>query len=843
MAGKNSMNNPARASSRDDYSSSMQRANDTLYKNLSDHEKKLNALRVSNLKFNSNLSKEQQEEIANLSMKLASSVNSYQKDLVEKLSEHYTQEEIKSADMQKKIAKQVQDFIAMEKEKNRASEYKEDLQMAFNLKNAKILADRQIKEEKLSNIKDQYKLDMDQIKDSKKANKRALQDGSKSFKQYYKDRKKIIEEENKVKEETANKLRAEGASELEIMEQTGKISGAAVKEAIFSKETASAVANNLINGLKQMFDSTIQTYGTYQSKVNTRIQGSGRTWQGNAGLGMLGLSLTGGIESNIKNIIGSNPYVKLQAVMDNVVKATEAGIANNIEQRAFLATVSENIASTFDAFDSNLMRVIRLQQSDTTAARLGLEAGLTSLLNSNFLDNSYLSDAFDTVSQNLIEATSQLSAEEAVAVEYNIQKWLGSLYSVGFSSSAVGNISKALGYLGSGDISSLSSDETMQNLIVMAASKANMSYSDLLINGLDSSNTNKLLRSMVEYLAEIADSDNKVVKSEYAKIFGMSVSDLKAVTNLLSDVDSISKSVMSYGGAMSELYSQMGELTSRVSVAGMMQNLYDNVNYSIATSIATNPVTYALWQVTSMIEDLTGGIPLTTISTLGNMVDLNTTVTNLMRAGIVGVSSLGAIGSLISGLGSTFNPSSMLSKLGILNSSSATYTSRGKGLTRKQKQIQQQSGSTYVGNSAGEDYYEQSISSANEQTSQTLDQKKEESTDISLNNIHEYLLSVFDPKITEIEKLVALLAGYSFNTDVWDQKFKSDGKTEYTASTVQIKYSDTDTATRAEVLNSIKDNVSTIKDMISKIISGESYIHVKEVLSYSTDVGLPGIRS
>lgn len=672
------------------------------------------------------------------------------------------------------------------------------------------------------------KLQMQYLREDYKAeqalNARKLASGKKTFKEYWKQRQKIATKEQKKSLSIGKTMRKNGASELDIMETTKQITPAAITEAVLSEKTFSDIGNNLLHSLKQMFDSTIQTYGTYQSKINTRLQGSGSSWNG-----------TFGIENTIKTLVGTNPYIKLQSVMDNVVKATEAGIANNIEQRAFLATVSENIASTFDAFDSNLLRVIRLQQADTTAARLGLEAGLTNFFNSMFSDNSYLSDAFDTVSQNLVETTSQLSAEEAVAVEYNIQKWLGSLYSVGFSSTSVGKISQALGYLGSGNVSALAGDSSMQSLLAMSASRAGLSYSDLLQEGLDAGSTNKLMRSMVEYLAEIANSDNKVVKSEYANIFGMSVSDLKAVSNVISDINDISSSVMSYGGAVTELYSQMYQLTSRVSVAGMMQNLYDNVNYSIATGIASNPVTYALWQVTSMIEDLTGGIKLPTFSIMGNMVDLNTTVTDLMRAGIVGVGSLGAIGSLISGVSSTTNPASMLAKLGILPGFGATYNKRGSGLSRKSRQVQEQSSSTLVGNSAGEDYYQQSLTSADDTVNTTIEQKKQESTDITLNNIHEYLLSVFDPKITEIERMMAAVAGYSTTIGSWGD-FKNDNNKSYMGTTVVVNYPNSDIETKqnaSATLTEIKQNTLNIYDLLVKVMNGEASLSVKTILSSS----------
>ena len=601
--------------------------------------------------------------LQNLNYKVAKETNDYYETLTAKYAQRYSADVLKSSKMQLRIQKEALQQAQLFAQRLRTEDIKEQMNLNHQVKTQKtkdaidiaaleydlkrqqadlnqenLLIETKLRnqehEDNLNRINTEYKTKLKAIENERKAK-------TKSLKQSYK-------EEEALQKEISEKMRAEGASELDIMNETKQISGSAVKEAVFSKDTVSTIANNLLNGIKQAFDSTIQTYGQYQQKINTRLQGSGKYWNG-----VFGIS---GIEATLKNAVGSNPYVKLQAVMDNVVKATEEGIVNNIEQRAFLQTVRESIATTFDAFDANLLRVIRLQQEDSTAARLGLEAGLTNFFNRNFKDTTYLNNSFDTVSQNLIEATSQLSAGEAVEVEYMVQKWLGSLYSVGFSDTAVSKISQALGYLGSGNISALSSDSEMQNLIVMAASRANMSYADLLLNGLDSSNTNRLLRSMVDYLGEIAESDNKVVKSEYAKVFGMTVSDLTAVKNLEIDLNDITKSSMSYSDSINELYYQMQELPSRISVAGMMQNLFDNVNYSIGTGIASNPVTYALWQITSMIEDLTGGIALPTFSVMGNMVDLNTTVTNLMRSGIVGVGTLGAIGSLISGVSSTFSP-------------------------------------------------------------------------------------------------------------------------------------------------------------------------------------------
>lgn len=782
------MQEPKRGNDQD-FGRQLQVNDNTLFQDRVDHEKQLKNEQINALTSVTKLTKQSIADLKKFESDTIKSVNDYKEQLLNK----YAKQGLKQAEAEKKINKALNDYIFIQKQK----------------------IELETHETRISDIKEEYNI-------KRKYLEKELKDGKKS-------RAKVAKEVKALNKKQAAEMRKEGTSEYDIMEATKTLSVKGVKEAIFSKKTASAVANNLINGLKQMFDNTIQTYGTYQAKINTRLQGSGSAW--------------GGIESSLKTNIGDiiNPYIKLQSVMDNVVKATEAGIANNIEQRAFLATVSENIASTFDAFDSNLLRVIRVQQADTTAARLGMEAGLTNFLNSYFSDNSYLNNAFDTVSQNLFEATSQLSAEEAVGVEYQIQKWLGSLYSVGFSDTAISKISQALGYLGSGNISALASDTAMQNLMVMAMNKANLSYGDIMTSGLTASATNSLLKSMVEYLEEIANSDNKVVKSQYAEVFGMTVSDLKAAKNLTSSISDITKASMGYTDSISELYYQMGQLDSRISVAGKLQNLYDNVNYSIGTDIASNPATYALWQITSAIEDLTGGINLPTVGVMGNYVDLNTTVTNLMRAGIVGASTLGNIGRItdgISKIGST--PSSILSRLGI-GGDKAKSVKRGGKLNRRKNLLEQLSTSDYMGNTSGDDYYNQTITSANDQKQKTIEQQKREATDITLNNIHEYLLSVFDPKITAINKMLASIAGYNVSQKTWGSStFTGTISKDYTATTISVVDPDKNTLTNRDLLADIRSNSSDILELLKKVIS-DSGIKIDYGINVSNQSSIPGM--
>lgn len=154
-----------------------------------------------------------------------------------------------------------------------------------------------------------------------------------------------------------------------------------------------------------------------------------------------------------------------------------------------------------------------------------------------------------------------------------------------------------------------------------------------------------------------------------------------------------------------------------------------------------------------MIEGLSGGINIP--STM--FFDLNTTATNLMRLGIVGISALGQVGNIVSGI-SNIVPSTMLTKLGI--TSSAQSISRGSGLGRKNRLTQQVSSSNMIGNSAGEDYEDSIVTQAEAEASEKVDAQRQEMGELTVNNIHEYLVGVFDKKITAITQMLGSMSGY-----------------------------------------------------------------------------------
>lgn len=488
--------------------------------------------------------------------------------------------------------------------------------------------------------------------------------------------------------------------------------------------------DTIISGLSDIskkLDKTIEEVIRYKSDWDTRLFGSSSNHE----------SLT----KQITDSIGASPYVKQADVMKNIDEAVKAGIAYNVEQRAFLQTVKDDIAGTFNAFDSTLLQIVRIQQQDSTAARLGMEAALNQYLNSMFTNTEYLSNASDGVTRALYEATSLLSSEQSIGFEYQVQKWLGSLYSVGMSGEAISNIAQALGQMASGDVSGVSSGAG--KLLVMSAAKAGIPYNELLTKGINDSQINNLLESMVEYLKTIADS-NKVVQSQYAAVFGLRTSDIIAAANLgQGDINNIARYSLSNRGALSSLYSMGGSISSRMGLGEKMSNALDNLQYTMASSIASNPALYALWSISGMLDELVGGIPIPFINTFFGGIDLHTTVADLMRVGAMSGGILSGMGSLVKAANASSGQSGINGILNALGVNNRNIVTRGTGLTSGLAQTT--SSMSYIGNTSGEDIKEASLASAEaqkEEVSQTYG-SEEEQDNTKLGDINSSIIQIY----------------------------------------------------------------------------------------------------
>ena len=570
--------------------------------------------------------------------------------------------------------------------------------------------------------------------------------------------------------------------------------------------------SNILSDLSTKLTTYIQQTASYQAKIDTRLYGSNTNWDN--------------IQSRLMTVSGMSPYVSTSKLMENTWNLVNSGIAYNLEQRAFLETISENIASTFDAANSALLRIVRVQQDDSTAARLGLEAYLNEFLNNMFLNTEYLTTQFDVVTENLLEASSTMSKQSSVAFEYEVQKWLGALYSVGVSGSTIANISSAIGALGSGNISALSSNEAMQNLIAMAATRSGNSLADLFTNGLDASKVNSLLEAMVGYLQEISSTDNLVVRSQYAELFGVTASDLVAVQNLSSVMKNISDNALSYSGALSNLEMQAGLVSGRLTAGEKINTLLDNFAYLSASEIATNPTLNAIWSITSMINSLTGGIPLPSILAAGTGGDPNTTVENLIRGGIIGASTLGGIFQVLQEMGGGLGVVESMKYLDIFNEANLNTLLSSRGLRsitsggRRATGGRTTSGYTYVGNTSGSDIYNQTMADAEAEMDKKLADAQAESTEKTLTDIHEFLANKLDIKLDTIIRIMSNMAGYSISpvsatttSDIQgynSQLVLGEAEVKLTASSDSM----------LEYTKNMSDTMNEIRDLLSSVITG-----------------------
>ena len=179
----------------------------------------------------------------------------------------------------------------------------------------------------------------------------------------------------------------------------------------------------------------------------------------------------------------------------------------------------------------------------------------------------------------------------------------------------------------------------------------------------------------------------------------------------------------------------------------MIDTIWSNIEFGLASNIAKNPALAAIWKVTDLIQENTGGINVPFISAMGTGFDLNTTIENLVKLGVVGTSSLGMIGDLISGISSTFMPSSMLWKLGI--TSGLASVSRGTGLGGRAAGLSTSTSVVTKSTSSGEDISQGALAGAQDNAREEVKGQQEEQENPA-DTIKAYLIDSFDTKLDRL---------------------------------------------------------------------------------------------
>lgn len=566
-----------------------------------------------------------------------------------------------------------------------------------------------------------------------------------------------------------------------------KLTGSDANTSLVTDKITSAL-DKLSSSLDNAIDSAMETYSKYQGSINARLVGSDKTFK----------SL---MDGNSK----SSPFYKTSDYISSLNDLVSQGISYNVEQRAFIQTMKDKIVTTFDATNGTLLRLVRLQNSDSTAARMGMEAMLTEYLNSMYMNTEYLSTMYDNVSSSLVEAESLLGTQGSAELEYVVQKWLGSMSSVGLSDSAVSSIANALGYLGSGDVNSLVGTD-VGNLMAMAISRSGLSYADVLKNGLTTDSTDQIMSALVEYLQYIGNSSNNVVLNQLAGLFGMTVSDIQSAKNI--DVSSIIGNNLSYEGGLSKLASRLSSDFSTsaimsgngaVTIAEAYDNVLQNALFSLGSSIADNGYQYGLYKITDTISDLTSGA----VGTVGKVINK---VANIAKIGVLASGGIENLYDVLSGASVMgFNILDLFNSFG-----DATMGSARSGSTSSARAVVNSDGSISV--TSGTTSVETAKITAQEDT------EKQKQLDEAPLDIKNYLINTFDKKMDTLITMTAGGANYSV-LGVDTSKFIG-----MIGSDSVVVSSD---STSDNIISTISEGVDSINSILKRVVSGEVSFHVK----------------
>ena len=374
-------------------------------------------------------------------------------------------------------------------------------------------------------------------------------------------------------------------------------------------------ANTSVNVLNKILESSKKIESALTSKIDQAIEFTAEN-TGRTAARLQGIDESfSDYQNAVSAAIGGNAYVSQRKVLENIVKFTDAGIVYNAEQRALISTLSERMVSTFDAMDSTLTRLIRIQQADLTMSQLGAEATLTQFLNQKFGNTEYLgisggSGLYDSVYAALIDASAVMNRDQATSYAFNAQKWLGSMYSVGVSDAAIQSIAEGLGYIATGNVSALSSNSALQTLFAMSSKNAGLSYSSLLTSGATADDINKLLKSMTEYLQDISkNTSNQVTRNAFSQLLNISMADLQAIRNLnSSDISDIYNTNTNYESSVSEAINQFSEVKNRTTLTEAINNVLDNVQWNIGMGIADDDKSLIGWQIQKVLTQVRDAI-------------------------------------------------------------------------------------------------------------------------------------------------------------------------------------------------------------------------------------------
>lgn len=505
----------------------------------------------------------------------------------------------------------------------------------------------------------------------------------------------VVERQAKIQEE--REIAREEARIAREEKRVEKATQSLEKNAETITKAGNQIWSSATSNIEKYFDS----FGRYYTDIETRLLGTGRNYESVKGL--------------IDDAVGVSGIVKQTDVLNKIVNFLEKGITRDTELRAVIASLSDKIAATFDALDPTLLSLGRILQQDTTVARLGMESSLTQFLNAQYQDTSYLtSDMNVFVQSQLLNSLSTMTAEVGTQVEYAVQKWLGSFASVGVAEDTIRDIAQGLGYIGGGNISALSSDTQLMNLLLAAANAGGVDIASMMTSGLTVENVNALMQGIYRQASVIASSGDNVVRNQYAQMYGLNLSDLVGFSNLTSaDIEKIQGNNMTYGDMTAQTISEIAKVQTRIATSTYLSNVFDNVFATVGDTIASNAGTYITWKIADMITNA-GGLSIPSFLGMGTGFAQLPDIDQLMKAGVLTGSIIANMGTVISSLarGGNIDINALMSA----SQKSSSEYSQIAGFTNAQTG---NTGATFIGNTSESSIYENSMAQVKDMVTAT----------------------------------------------------------------------------------------------------------------------------
>lgn len=434
--------------------------------------------------------------------------------------------------------------------------------------------------------------------------------------------------------------------------------GAAVEIAESIAGTVKLISDGLTalrSSMTKSINQAAATMASYYGRINANLVGSGMDYNS--------------IADDVENALGFSRLIKQTDYLNQIADLTNQGLVTDLEQRALLQAIKDKTLTSFDVTNAGLTRLVRLGEQNSIN-QFGVELQLRRLLNSKiFGDASYLQNMFDSVTSAILDA-SVAGSGDITNFNSTVQTWLGAMYSSGLSDNVVSAIAQGINALGSGNVTALAQDESIQRLFLLSMDRVGLDYADLLQQGLSSDDTNKLLSSIVSYLNEIATntSDNLVLKSSYSSLFNLSVSDMEAIQNVYSKIGDISSSIINSSDAQKTTVEAVSEMVKANTLSSeQFENFFANFSYSFGSGIAENNTLYTVYRMNDIAYDLLDGFSKAG-GALGKMLGSAKLIPAAVQYAIGGASFMNMLSSA-----NTFSSDSILNLLGSESSGSSLF--------------------------------------------------------------------------------------------------------------------------------------------------------------------------